>query len=78
MLLLYIAHSDGDYDDHDIVQNERLHRDDDHADADNSIKVKNKEEKLQCRFVTTFTSTRSVFFCQHILHYNPEEVLNLS
>ena len=43
MLLLYIAHSDGDYDDHDIVQNERLHRDDDHADADNSIKVKNKE-----------------------------------
>ena len=45
MLLLYIAHSDGDDDDHDFVHNERWNRDDDHADADNSIKVKNKEEK---------------------------------
>ena len=44
MLLLYIAPSDGDDDNHDVVHNDQ-DKDDDHAVAGNSIKVKNKEEK---------------------------------
>ena len=75
MLLLYIAPSDGDDDDHDVVHNERWNRDDDHADADNSIKVKNKEEKTPVQICHNLYIHQKCFFFQHILHYNPEEVL---
>ena len=60
MLLLYIAPSDGD---------------DDHADADNSIKVKNKEEKTPVQICHNLYIHQVCIFCQHILHCNPEEAL---
>ena len=74
MLLLYIAPSDGDDDDHDVVHNDH-DGDDDHADADNSIKVKNKEEKTPVQICHNLYIHQKCIFCKHIWHCNPEEAL---
>ena len=68
MLLLYIAPSDGDDDDHDVVHNDH-DGDDVHADADNSIKVKNKEEKTPVQICHNLYIHQKCTFCQHY----PEE-----
>ena len=74
MLLLYIAPSDGDDDNHDVVHNDQ-DKDDDHAVTGNSIKVKNKEENTPMQICHNLYIHQKCIFCQHILHCNPEEAL---